>query len=486
MSAIQHIKKLAGESVVYGLSGILIRFVGLLMLPLLSKALSPAEYGIIGMYSSSFYMTFLFVVFAMDSATYRYYFDSGNDEATKRNTLATWYYFQLATSVILALLLFLFRGPLGVFLFKDTRKSIELVTLMSLALLMYALPNILEAWYRLQRKPWGAFFYSVATAGLSIILSAYCILQLKLGAIGFVIGQLSSFTLGSLYAIFTLKGWLSPKYFNRKLLGNMLRYAVPFVPANIASQALAFLLNYYLKSKLSFSEAGLYYMGNTIASVIGLVTMAVGQAWSPFAFSIADSPDAKRIYSVSLSVYVIFMCGICLGMMLFIPDLLRVFTNEKYYPAAWVGSILIFNVFLTSTCVIGMTGCGIVKKTAPYAKAVIVASVVSVALIVPMVNLFGKEGAALALLLGQLIIPGYIFYVSQKYYPIPYEFGKLAIALIIAFLLGLLGRLFFTDLSPVLSFCVKICVILLFYFSVYRLFMSEFNILIKQIKQKFA
>ena len=103
MSAIQQIKKLAGESVVYGFSGVLIRFVGLLMLPLLSKALSPAEYGMIGMYSSTFYTTFLFVVFAMDSATYRHYFDSGNDEATKKSTIATWYYFQLATSVTLSL-----------------------------------------------------------------------------------------------------------------------------------------------------------------------------------------------------------------------------------------------------------------------------------------------------------------------------------------------------------------------------------------------
>lgn len=484
MSVIAQLKKLAGESVVYGLSGVLSRFVGLFLLPLYAKVLSPSEYGIMGMYNSSFFTIFAFVVFAMDSATYRYYFDSNNAEKLKKSTIATWYYFQITVSITLAIVLFLFRNVVSVFLFKNDTRGIELTILMSIAIFMYALPNVLESWYRLQRKPWGAFLYSIATTGLSIILSAFCILRLKMGVMGFVIGQLGSTVLGTLYASFVMRGWLSLRFFDKKLLRNMIIYAFPLIPANIIGQLLALFSNYYLKSKLDFNESGLYYMGNTIASVIGLITMALGQAWGPFSFSIIDDPNSKKVYAFSLSAYVILMCGVCMGLMLFIPDLLRLFTSPKYYSSAWVSSILIFNGFFTSTAIIGLTGCGIVKKIQSYAKSVMAAAVVSIILIVPLTNTMGKEGVAIAILIGQLIIPISAFYVSQKYYPIPYEFKKLGVILLVSIILGVFGRIYFDHLYITVAIIVKILLVFLFYFCVYRIYRKEFVMFINLIKKR--
>lgn len=462
MSISKQIKKLAGESAIYGVAGIFSRFVNLFLFPFYSKVLPPSEYGIIGMYNSTFLFFFVMVCFGMDSATFRFYFDANNEIRHQKKTFSNWFFFQLFLSLTLCSILLAANNFWSSFFFKGYPKASSITKWLAPVIILYATPTILEVWYRLQRKAVEAVTYSVATTSLSIVVSLFCILKFHLGVLGFIYGQMAGYLLGTIYGLIVLRKWITLKNIDLALLKNMLRYALPLLPAGLASTALLFASNYYLKTKLNFTELGLYSIGNTLASSLGLITMAFGQAWSPFAFSIANTKSAAKTYSAVFTSFCIVLSLACLVFCIFLPDVLKIFTNKNYYGAEIVGCILSFNIFFVSTTIIGMTGCGIAKKTAPYAKAVIIGGLSSLALLIFFGNFWGKEGAALGMLSGQLFIPFYVFSVSQKYYPIPFSFTKVLSIICVAILLTIGSKFFVKNDFTITSALYKTGVVLIF------------------------
>jgi O-antigen/teichoic acid export membrane protein len=69
-------------------------------------------------------------------------------------------------------------------------------------------------------------------------------------------------------------------------------------------------------------------------------------------------------------------------------------------------------------------GASIAKKTAPLGMISLLSAGLLVVLNLILIPLYGKEGAAVAICIAQLIIPIYMFWKSQKLYFIPFKFIK--------------------------------------------------------------
>ena len=66
------IKKLAGETAIYGLSSIVGRFLNYLLMPLYKRVLVPSEYGIVtDLYATSAFLMILYS-YRMESAFFRF------------------------------------------------------------------------------------------------------------------------------------------------------------------------------------------------------------------------------------------------------------------------------------------------------------------------------------------------------------------------------------------------------------------------------
>jgi O-antigen/teichoic acid export membrane protein len=117
-----------------------------------------------------------------------------------------------------------------------------------------------------------------------------------------------------------------------------------------------------------------------------------------------------------------------------------IFTTPKYYGSAWVAGILGYNLVLISFSYIAIIGISIKKTTAPYGVAMLYATIITIVLDIILIPKFGKEGSALATVIAQLIVPTYLFYKSQKLYPIPYKFSEVIIVTISSLLVALVVR----------------------------------------------
>src|SRR5262245_8401794 len=109
---LKHLLRLATDSVVYGLSGIISRFLTIFLVPFYTRALTPADYGRMSLVRNTTVLLAMCASLALDSAAHRFYWDA-QDSTTRKSTLASWAWCYLVTASIAAVAVVLFSRNLS-------------------------------------------------------------------------------------------------------------------------------------------------------------------------------------------------------------------------------------------------------------------------------------------------------------------------------------------------------------------------------------
>jgi O-antigen/teichoic acid export membrane protein len=106
---LSQIKKLAGQTAIYGLSSIIGRLLNYLLVPFYTRIFEPAAYGVVSEFYA--YVTFLIVLYTYGMETAYFHFSSKkeNNLNVYSNSLSTLTF----SSVILSSILILFSQAIG-------------------------------------------------------------------------------------------------------------------------------------------------------------------------------------------------------------------------------------------------------------------------------------------------------------------------------------------------------------------------------------
>lgn len=478
---LKHLKQLAGDSLIYGVSGIIGKMIGIFLVPIYTRLFSPEDYGIINLINISFFLIGILVVSALDNSFARWFYDS-KEESDHKKSFAVYIWFQLIIATVLSLIIILSSPWISHTFFKEAGKPIYII-LPALSLVANILPVALINWYRVQRKAVSTVIFTIAQTITSIGLTILFVIIFRWGIAGVFAALTISSSLFSIVVIIQLKGWLSFSFFSKIRLKVMLKFALPMIPAALSYWLLnntdSYFILYFTKST---SEVGLFGIGAMMASLLSLFTGAFQQAWGPFAFSIIDNPDAKKVYANVFLLFGYIMGLLAALLMLFAPEGLMIFTTPQYYDSAWVAGILGYNLILIGFSYIAIIGISIRKNTAPYGMAMLYATIITVILNFILIPRFGKEGSALATVIAQLIVPVYLFYIGQKVYPIPYRFAEVVVVVIV--LLGIVVSIRFIQFDNLtMQIFIKTIIALLMIVTVILLNKRSFIQLLSNFKK---
>ncbi len=477
------IKNLLKDSLAYGVASILSRFIGFLLMPLYTRILTPEDYGVLNIINITVTLVTLFSVLGLDGATHIFYWDN-TDDGKRKSVFASWYWSQLSTSFIIAMLLFAFSGSLSELLFKSAQHA-NMFRLASLILFTNILPSVVINWFRIRRLPWTTTWFSLALGLVTIGLNVWFIAGLRWGVRGFILAQVISGGIMSLVALYFLRNWLSPYKISYPLLKQMLKYSLPLIPAALAYWCLNFAGSFFLQLQKGEAEVGLYQTGSTIASIMMLIISSFTQAWGPYAMSIKNEEGAINFYARVLVFYIAISGVFAAGIGIFAHEILYFLTTPSYWEAHNVAAILAFNSILTGLNFIAALGLNFVKNMKPYSLAIIIGAVVNLCLFYFAIELLGKEGCALAILLTNIGVTLLIFRSAQKAYYIPYNFSKAVMIFLLCTGFVVLSK--FIDVTSIwLSIGVKsvlglLLITLIFYFNktvfaqMFNRFKSQFS-----------
>ena len=123
---LKYLKQLAGDSMIYGISGIVGKMIGIFLVPLYTRLFLPEDYGVINLINTSFFLLGILVVCALDNSVYRWFFDT-IEESDRKKSFGSYIWFQVILAIFVSALIIIFSPCPCEKLFSKTGKAIYLI-----------------------------------------------------------------------------------------------------------------------------------------------------------------------------------------------------------------------------------------------------------------------------------------------------------------------------------------------------------------------
>ena len=443
------VKKLAGETALYGLSSIVGRLLNYLLVPLHTRLFLEAEYGVVShLYALS---GFLMVVFSyrMESAFFRF----GTPAEDRDRAYSTGVISLLVSGAVITGLLVLFAQPVANVL--QYPQHPEYIRWFALMLVFDGLCELPFARLRLEQRPVRFVSAKIFNICLNVSLNLFWLLfcpwaaQQGWGWVRWVWspeGGVAYVFLANLIASAATLVLLSPQLravqlaFDWALWRKMLAYAAPLILVGMAgimdemfSRAM---LKYLLPGtpQENLGQVGIFGANYKLAALITLFTQAYRYAAEPFFFRHAAERDALKTQADAAKWFTIAAATGMLGILLFL-DVLKIFIDERYY-----GGLTVVPILLMANLFLGLyynfsVWYRLKDRTMLGAWISIAGAVITVALNLLWIPRYGYVGAAWVTLICYAFMAWATWFTGRKPHPVPYALGRMAVY--VAFALAL-------------------------------------------------
>jgi O-antigen/teichoic acid export membrane protein len=433
----ERLKELVRHSAVYGFGSIVARVLGVLLLPLYTRYLTPGDFGLIETLVALSAVLTALVTQAMKSAFFRFYFDS-KDENRRLLVVRTafWYVAAVSTAVLVGGVVL--SEPISWVLFGTT-SHYGLVIAAFIGLWAAMNYEQMTSLFRVEQRSGAYVTATLANVAITIAATVLLVVVFEKGPLGVLVGNFTG-TLIVYAALLVYSRHALGLQFNRSLYREMNRFGLPLVPSAVALWLTNFSDRFFLVKLSDLHEVGLYSIGVRLASTIVLLLTAFRLAWPAFAYSIDDDREAGRTYSFVLTYVVYVCCWLALALGLLAPWLLKLITTEPFYPAQNVVAPLAFGVAAFGAYVVVQIGTGRSRQTRSNWLVTGAAAVVDVALNFILIPPYGRMGAAIATVTAYTLLFIVMAWRAQKVFPVPYQWRRVATLAIAAVGLTVLGK----------------------------------------------
>lgn len=420
------LKRFFKETLIYGLSTYIQKFIGVFLLPLYTALLTPEDYGILDLLGTVAIISIYLVVSGTDSSLSYYYFRKEHIKERPimvSSTLFIRITFAAAAFIIVGLL----SHKLTFLIFGKDYSLFLILTGISLA--VQSIYSFFTDLIRFEKRPWIFTWVSVSNLLINIGLNIYFILILRKGVWGAIMasvicyGVMAAFTM---YYVFSRYGI----HFSFDWAKKILAYGSPLIGTAFAVWILTTTDRYFLAHYRNIADIGIYAVGFKLASFLGLVSGALQMAWSPYAMDIQYEPNAKKIYAKVFFIYFVVNILAVFFISMFSIDLLKVFTQPAYYSAKAVVPFLCMSVVFFSGYFIVSIGIAVTKKAQHTIWITLTAAAVNIGMNFLLTPAIGAVGAALSIMTANFLIFILTLSVSQKLYPIDYGYLRIAALLL--------------------------------------------------------
>ncbi len=441
------VKKLAGQTAIYGGTTVLSRLLNYLLVPLHTYLFSnAADYGVVG---ELYAWTSLFIViltYGMETAFFRF----SQDEGVKDRVYSTVVGSLLVTSTLFIVLCSVFAQPIADWLRYPTHP--EYVRWFSVIIGVDALTSIFFAHLRFLNKALRFAAVKLTNILVNVILNLFFLLLCpwlltKNPDSAFVntiynpeIGVGYIFIANLVASVVTLlmlfPGILKQKFvFDWQLWKKMFRYAFPlliFGLAGIVNET----MDRVLIKRLSLAaepqaSVGIYSACYKISILMTIVIQAFKYAAEPFFFRKAKDKDAKETYAEVMTLFVLVCSVIFTGIMLYM-DIVQYFVGETYRVGLPIVPILLManlflGIFYNLSIWYKLTG-----QTKFGAYIAIFGAVITLVLnwlLIPRFDYMGAAWTTFACYLSMMVVS---YLLGQKYYHVDYDLKRILFYLLFA------------------------------------------------------
>lgn len=436
------LKFLVKDTAMYGIANGVSRFMVFLTIPIIARHIDLGEFGVWNMLTILGSFVSAVLIFGMDSAVMRYYYDQ-DSRKHHRNVFSHGFYIQL----ILILFFFCISFFLPSFFLKSIGVS-NSYTDSLLIVFLWVPANVFtqyfQNWFKWTFQRFRFLTIAIGMAGINVVLLClYVQLQsLSLNSILFI-QAISAWT-------FTILGlWWCRKLFvlrmHKRLAANFISYGFPMMLIMVIGILSPAIDRLFLTHLVTEDRLGIYSFIQKVSVIIMVVVTAFQTAFGPFSYSIWKKSDAPTTFSKFQTYYLMTAGMIALGTCCFSRPLILLLGtpeylgSEKYLPFLVLGG-LIYGLY--SFAAIGIF----------YSKRMslnLLALSIGLGTVV-MMNLwlspaYKEYGVAIGFLSGNFVMVLIAYHFSKNYFKIRFAYSKDFAILSTLFVLSVVSTVPFTE-----------------------------------------
>ncbi len=447
------IKKLAGQTIWYGVSSVAVRSIGFLMAPMLtySHHVSMADYGRQALLYSSIPVLSILFTYGFETAYFRF----SSKEEHKNSIYSTAFFSILISTLVFSSILWYFRNNLGSLTGFPDVPQIAQFTIFIIAL--DTLNKIPMVKLRQEERPLKYAFVNISGVTIMFVLVwffvNYCPQQIAKNSqswVGFFYDNSKNpfvyvtfaNVIQSLITLLLLSKEIRRVRFtfNIKLWKEMMLYAMPLIIVGLGGIVNETFDRIFLSAWLpgtsdeKFQQVGIYTACYKLSMLITLFVQAFKMGAEPFFFKQAEGQSPQKTYARVMKFFVIVVTAMFLAVSLFLP-IWSLLIDEKYRVGLKIVPILLLaNIFIGVYYNLSIWY-KISNRTIAGTYITLIGAAITLGVNYFFIPVLGYMAGAWATFFcyGSMMVISYKW--GQKEYPVPYVTKKMIAYLVIVVLL---------------------------------------------------
>jgi len=435
----ERLKFILKDTAIYGIANALSKFLVFLTLPIIVQVLSPADFGIWNLLTMLGSIITAVLIFGIDSAVIRYYFDDSSIQH-HRNIFSQGLFLQISLILIFSVIGFLLPQ-----FFLKTININNSYTQILFIVFIWVPANIFSQYFQNWFKwTFQRIRFLIISLGLALTNLIFLFIYSKASHLDL---KMILFINAISYWLFVLLGlWWCRKYIQFKLdsplMKKLMAFGFPMMLVLLISTLSSSLDRFFLVRYLNVEQMGIYSFCQKLSIVMLVAVAAFQTAFGPFAFSIWEKPDAKHTFSRFHSYYIIIAGAIALGICSFSKVLVMLIGNQTYMNSSKYLPILVLGTLVYGLYSFSSLGFFYSKKMLFNLLSLSIGLTINIAVNSMLVPLYKEYGAVIGFLSGNIGLVFSAYFFSRKFYVIEFFYYRDAMKLIL-----LSGMLLSTTIS---------------------------------------
>ncbi len=302
---------LLGSASVFTLASIINAAIPFFLLPILTRYLSPSDYGIVAMFQILTALALPLVGLSIYGAIRRQYFE--REEIDLPVYIGNCLVLLLAATAVWALVFWIFATPIGE-LFAFPASWLSAVWMVCAA---QVVTQVLLAMWQVQNRSVRFGIFQILLTAANLGLSIGLVVGLSFDWRGRVLAQVVAPVLFGMIAFGLLirQGWvrfrIRPAY-----MRHALRFGVPLIPHMIGMATITMIDRVMVANLIDVRAAGIYMVAAQVCAVLFLLQGSFHQAWVPWVFDQLKNGNAADKQRIVAFTYVYDACFLLLALLL--------------------------------------------------------------------------------------------------------------------------------------------------------------------------
>lgn len=411
--------KLFGDAAIYMVGNALNAGIPLLLMPILTRVLTPADYGVVAMFGLVVAVMSAFTGLSVHGVVSVRYFQ------LKKIELAGYIGTCVAILIISTGIALVFVAAFGSLLTSVLGVPKNWLLVATLITGFQFLSNIRLALWQVSGQAGKYAAFQVAQSLLNAVFSLILVLMVGMAWEGRVLGQSVAIAIfGFISILFLLREGQIVRPTNWKTdAGDALRYGVPLLPHAIGGVAMVMGDRFIIESQLGASDVGIYMAAIQISLGLTLIYDSLFKSWHPKIMKLGVVPEGGA-KSASLVLMVYKIIGVCFLVMAFYCLLAWIaypyVVGESFAGGRKLIIFMAISSFFSSCYYATAIFISLANRNELLALNTFLSGAASLVASYFLCIDFGLVGVSVGLLLGQFLSFVLCWYSANLVYPLPW------------------------------------------------------------------